>query len=536
MPSLTHICIFSEHGWKRITVDEATKIEADLGLGVSARGGLFMCELCGQYVTLTKEGKNTRHFRHHAKEADKSCPERTFGAASTTNCDRTKHDLPIRLKLFPKNIPSDFELELGLLAVPQSTINALQNQKILIVPTKQREAVYLSYSYVLKERLSEEKITYVSIGQIPFPEYQIKMDSRKDILGFFCWPERIQGINPSGTLFDTVSCKKLPYDADVQVGKDYYLLCTKQIFNIYSSVSLKQILIKRILGINWFLYKVSASIIDKYAANFFLQYHCRLTDQPIAIQPIWPIYSKSPYVIHHNSQEMIFHVRGNVTTKCFPHGACKCEHLTDGGRLEYIQCSARQQLISAGHSYKLNGGDLWRRLKYTYLWQEPLDRTKEIPSISVTDFSGQTVYPGRTNKLPPQNILRICTPYDGLVILKQKGRVIEKRRLRADTTVEFGSIQFGFELEMLQGLDCVWSIQYQQAGVQLKHDEAQLLLRLKNAVGPLVAIPHTWGATAGRLDSYPQIKRWLYQKIREGSMPMSAYRELKHFMICLAMN
>ena len=51
MASLTHVCMWTEHGWKRVTADEVSHLHP--GGTVSARSGIFMCELCGQYVTLT---------------------------------------------------------------------------------------------------------------------------------------------------------------------------------------------------------------------------------------------------------------------------------------------------------------------------------------------------------------------------------------------------------------------------------------------------------------------------------------------------
>ena len=51
MASLTHVCMWSDNGWKRITAEQAARLHP--GGTVSARSGLFMCELCGQYVTLT---------------------------------------------------------------------------------------------------------------------------------------------------------------------------------------------------------------------------------------------------------------------------------------------------------------------------------------------------------------------------------------------------------------------------------------------------------------------------------------------------
>ena len=52
MASLTHVCVWSEHGWKKITANEAARLHP--GGTVSAASGLFMCELCGQYVILTE--------------------------------------------------------------------------------------------------------------------------------------------------------------------------------------------------------------------------------------------------------------------------------------------------------------------------------------------------------------------------------------------------------------------------------------------------------------------------------------------------
>lgn len=51
MASLTHVCMWSDNGWKRITAEQAARLHP--GGTVSAHSGLFMCALCGQYVILT---------------------------------------------------------------------------------------------------------------------------------------------------------------------------------------------------------------------------------------------------------------------------------------------------------------------------------------------------------------------------------------------------------------------------------------------------------------------------------------------------
>ena len=78
MASLTHVCMWSDNGWKRITAEQAARLHP--GGTVSAHSGLFMCELCGQYVILTDGDIRIRYFKHSAYEKSKDCPERTFGA------------------------------------------------------------------------------------------------------------------------------------------------------------------------------------------------------------------------------------------------------------------------------------------------------------------------------------------------------------------------------------------------------------------------------------------------------------------------
>ena len=51
MASLTHVCMWSANGWKRVTAEEAARLHP--GGSVSAHSGLFICELCGQYVSFT---------------------------------------------------------------------------------------------------------------------------------------------------------------------------------------------------------------------------------------------------------------------------------------------------------------------------------------------------------------------------------------------------------------------------------------------------------------------------------------------------
>lgn len=66
MASLTHVCMWSDNSWKPIAAEKAAILHP--GGTVSAHSGLFMCELCGQYVILTDGNSNRRHFKHSADE------------------------------------------------------------------------------------------------------------------------------------------------------------------------------------------------------------------------------------------------------------------------------------------------------------------------------------------------------------------------------------------------------------------------------------------------------------------------------------
>lgn len=76
--------MWEDNSWKRITIDKAVEIHP-YGK-VSANSGLFMCELCGQYVLLTEKGINRRHFRHDRAQKDKECPERILGSNGFLLC------------------------------------------------------------------------------------------------------------------------------------------------------------------------------------------------------------------------------------------------------------------------------------------------------------------------------------------------------------------------------------------------------------------------------------------------------------------
>ena len=79
MASLTHVKMWSGHSWTHITAEDTVSLHP--GGTVSAHRGLFMCDLCGQYVTLTDGKIYTRYFKHSSSE--KRMPPRISASDAT---------------------------------------------------------------------------------------------------------------------------------------------------------------------------------------------------------------------------------------------------------------------------------------------------------------------------------------------------------------------------------------------------------------------------------------------------------------------
>lgn len=514
MASLTHVCVWSSKGWTHITPEEVARSHP--GGSVSARSGLFMCELCGQYVRFVDGDIQTPHFRHSAYEESKDCPERTFGPGGNYTYVAGEHELPIRIV----NITSTgFSFELGLVAVPRELLKKQMRKELTIVPSNKSMTPFV-YSY---ERLNKDVLTYVPIGDCPSEKYTV---ISSDEIERTYWPRITNGVRESGAIFDAESGKMLPDDADVIVGKEYYLLSRGRLYNIYNGVSIRQLLKRNISWSTWYLLQVTATDLTESAAKFFLNYHCRLTSQPISIQPIWPVYVQSPYVIQNSGETTWFLVQGQgeTTTKTYP-AATMLYYPSDGGKVCSIEVNERQQLISTGRA---------KVLEYTYLWKKPLNERAEQPKVTISDIDGNPVPSGLQNNIPQNHIIRVTAPFDGTIRLEKNGFVIEQISLKAEISIELDAIQYGVRVLILQGLDIVWSAEYKKENSEvLSSDDTVNFQNLVHAHGRKIPVSHTLGATVGLLKNYPKTRKWGSEKIRSGYMEEDALAYYKNFIVML---
>ena len=509
VPTLNHVAVRLRGEWIPTIAEEISR-EYRLK-GRSAKIESYMCQLCLQNVELKEGEKNVPYFAHKSKEADKTCPERTQSEA-TLVYDPSRPNLPIRIRLTAERA---FFFEMGLLRLPEEFMRKITSGAVTIQAFDQSNRQIEPLSFSLGERLNQDGMTWLQIGEQLYFRYNIILPPELTFLRQY-WPEEVKGIE-SGCLFDRRSGKKLPFAADVQVGKEYFLLS----FGIVSIRESSLLLTQYSEYQQWRLYVVCAKENTKVAALFFLKYRCRLTDAPISVTPMWPVYIEKPYVLFHRNRKMWFHVCGkNVTTKSSPTAAqdgFPCED----GTVQVLQCTGSQQLLSAGRENSM--------LKFTYLWQDAMTKTEETPDPVVTDIQEQIVLPGESSKLPPSRTLWVTAPFDGCIALLRNGVLTEKRKLSSGKRVFVDHLTYGTKLCVYQGLDLVWTIRFEREKPDFS-DDASLAKKLAQGCGQPCAVPN-WGPSLFSLDGYPKVKRWFQKKRTEGSMPEDSYCTLRQFLI-----
>lgn len=512
MASLTHVCIWSGKDWTRITADEAAKLHP--GGSVSSYSGLFMCELCGQYVSFHQGGYQVPHFRHRSAEKSKDCPERTFGSSYIFHYEATMHDLPMKITNISSN---SFSFELGLIQVPQSILT--DEFIISITADGQRNSVFKFSS----ERLNSDGTTFLSIGNIPCSKYLISYTENKKELSKF-WPSSINGIDVSGTLFDKKTGKKLPYDSDVVISKDYYFLCNYSYIRFPSAVSSKKICSMTVSHSTFYLYDIHISELNEDAAKFFLNYHYRLTTVPVSIHPVWPPYIKGNHLIKYSSDKITMILKGNIRAfKTFPNATVKSFLKSESLKLFEINSFNRQQLISVGRT---------SILKYTYLWQEPICTPKESPKFYITDLNGSAAKNGNVSKIPKDGVLRILSDFDGKIVISKKDTIINKFKFSSDTIAEIEGITYGQTVSVFIGLDCVWEAHYKRSeSTSLNGSEETIFRHITQNAGAEIPAPHSLKNMLSAFTQYPTLYTWISKRIKSGKIPEKSFRQIQKFYL-----
>lgn len=510
--ALNHVCTWKKNGWKRITASEAAKTAR---YGVSASSGLFMCELCGQYVVLTKAGLRNPYFKHSKSEEDKNCEERSlsynqayYGGRLSTE----KRGLPVRIVLEGTN--QHFEIGFPRLG---DLFNELpKKSKIQITNDNGQE---FNYSF---ERLNRDSMTYFSVGNNISKEYTIRTTVNNKELSFF-WPQRVRGVS-KGTVFSAETGVVIPKGSDVYVNKEYYLLLDFAYLERRSNshIYVKKINTKLRVPSYYHLYIVKALDFSKESAKFFMEFYCRLEEKPINFIPIWPITVKSPFHIYHNSDFLYGVMTGNATFQTYPRGYVFPNDLGDSQLLR-IRCDGRKQIIALGRFSNV--------LNYSYLWREKLEfKDSNLTSI-VLDAQENNI-----DNLSEEKVKEInYTPeYDGKFIVEKDGFIIENFALSSGDKFIYNDFRRGRVYKIYQGLDLMWTYKVPDVKQQLEYalNDDLVFNKVKKCKSPYIEIAHSYGVIANDIKSnYPKTTIWLRKQIIKGYISkeaMTILNELKN--------
>ena len=511
--SLNNVYYWNNGSWKKITAEAFVKKNPDIK--VAAKAKLFWCETCGQYVTLAN-GEKRSYFRHSSTEEIKNCEDRAqnFNKHNWINSLKPVHNLP--LKIFVEE--NNFYFKIGLIRLPQQLFNKVKNCQITI----QAEEKILNRSD-LSDFLLEKSITWIYAGDFPAKNYSLELDSEIEGLNFY-WTEKIQGIDSHGTLFDSANGRKILCDSDIKVNTKYFLLTSEEIFFTSKGVEIKLLLHKNIsFGRNYFLYEVEAQELSESAAKFFLNYHYRLTAEPISIQPIYPVFIQDDDIVHCDSEKMFFYFFGNVETKFFPNVQNHCwSPQEDNFKVIETELTDRPQMLAIGRL---------QLLQYLYLWKDLTTQEIELPKVEVKDLNNQIIEGGIYYKLPKNSTLQIYTEFDCQIIVNENNVVEKKFFVKSGDFFNVSEIKFGYEIKILYGLDCVWSVNYERAEKGNAQADEELFFKLERGRGRQIKIPHTWGSIGGKLKNFPKVKNWLYKSIRKGFVNEESYLTFKQFIL-----
>lgn len=510
MAALNHVCVWSSTGWKRITVEEVLG-EKPYG-GISARSGLLMCELCGQYVTLANGPKIQPYFKHSRSEDDKSCEERTFGNGGTyRRYDIQPHELPLRLKYTMNSI----SLEVGLLSLSAEVRSQYPGNYIYIQP-KGRSTLQFSF-----ERLQTDQITYLNVGK-PATEYKI-LTKFSDSEISRVWPKTIKGVDARSTLFDARTGKKLPYDADVIVNQEYLLLLGASALLTYNakSISIQQVSGGAIDG--WRLYRVKAYDLSESSAKFFLQYHARLTTKPVSVLSLWPACINTPYLIQYDSKYLFMYLQGDATPYFYPVSTANqtWTDRNDNVKLVSISGNIRQQLLSVGRS---------NALTYTYTRKQPIERSVSCPTVIIRDMQSNVLNEDVYAVIPQGDAVEVETKFDGVAIISIEEECIQQVFLHGRERTLIGSLKKGMTIQFIIGNDCVRTLSFPAKNGKdavSEKDDISLLRRLQKSTGRTVIPDHSLAVAALYMKDLPASREWLLTQLKRGRISTNALNLVK---------
>ena len=418
---LTHVSIWTEHGWTHITEEEARRMYSGSNATVSSNSKCFMCELCGHFVTFTRNtSKRDRYFRHSRGDEDKDCTERsTSNSIQQIQNKYEKIELPLKLVEIKRGI---FEIQLGIPAISEGIKNRFLNCDILIKGMSSKNRYSSSFVYSM-ERIDPYRVTYFPLGKSPSLTYKIDFtntdDTDKKVIHFFI-PSQIRILNEEDgynfAFFNKDSGLKIPVMGDVVPNKAYYLVTTKNYSNINNKNGLYRMHCGDLGGFH--VYLVSATGFTEGAAKFFLENRARLINRNGVIEmiPVWPASIISNYSIFYPGKALYIYTKGDDLKVYL------CKPFEDSRKINQSG-NKLMRLTESGNNSFISAGRIGKSLRYMYLWHHDIP-SQDLKNVKVINGKIE-VKPGIYTKLPTRNTLTVYPVYDGFITIGKKDKVLE---------------------------------------------------------------------------------------------------------------
>lgn len=500
---LTHVCIWEDGRWRRITESEAEK---RFPVGISSNQRLFMCELCGQFVSFTNGKKRRRYFKHSRGESDKSCIERSVNDSYYYTLNKTDFSLPIKIE--EKN--GDFEFYLGIPLIPDDLFRDY-NRKLFAI----------SYGKTLKqysfERLTNFGVTYFPVGKQLQEKYVLTYDNSNNRLSQF-WPKETKGLQGKGRLFSKKTGACLPFDTDVVIGNSYFFVTRHNLYGINMGYGGPKIRFIKSLAGTQNLFEVSPTALNEANAKFFLQIGARLTDIPLKVNVLWPPHQKNDNFYYLNSDHIVIFVNGNAEV--------------------YSGISTPMCLGEKKDEWKVYNVFVYRNIHNVLIGRVRLLETciimhadkmphRDPIQIDISDGERNPVINNQYQSPPARKLLTVKSPYDGYVIV-YSDKSYRKIWFHGGSEQKIDGINYGTIVEFFVGNDLVRKISFDKKKSAITAKNQITFRQLRQLDGKEYDISTSQlGSIASKFDCNNEIKALLRLYSKKGSIPIKVLQLLQ---------
>ena len=461
--SLENVHIWEDgKGYVPISVEEACERYSHT---VSYHSEIFICKLCGNYVTLTesKSGKKERHFRHSPLDydqkinADQLCEDRSKFTAQIYQdaSPLALHVMPMRMMVNPNG----FSLEIGFYC--PTSVSDLKDGSISIYNPF---SAFSRHFYV--DRIAPGETTYLSVGSTILDEYLLSYVNIPHQLAQF-WPNKVEGFFDHGGVFYASSGKRIYRGAKVTLNHDFLFLFSHKHLNWFlANTSGNKVIRKEIYEFktakeSWLVYKVRLAHINKNSTDLFLKYGIELAEQAPDCYQFWPpkIYSSNQII--NCARELYFYLNGPADkVQLYPkhtkhHGSDSLLSVpTEHGTIFRVIPNQKAQLLILGEHGAVG---------FIYLNQDSSSLPNNAPQLSITSSLIGALEQDRFNNVDDLGDLTIISEVDGKLKIYEQDKLINILRLKSGPEHKLilskGELSLGRRYDFYHGCSLVRSLE-----------------------------------------------------------------------------